>query len=127
MLVAPFAVFLTETNRDWVEPDIMVVCNKDKIHDDGIHGAPDLVVEITSPSTKKKDSGVKLFKYRTEGMREYWIVDPHKRMLIIYNFMEEDWMPVMMPLKGEAPVAIYDGKLKISLDEIAASIDEFGE
>ena len=86
MLVAPFAVFLTETNRDWVEPDIMVVCNKDKIHDDGIHGAPDLVVEITSPSTKKKDSGVKLFKYRTEGMREYWIVDPEEESTAFYCF-----------------------------------------
>ena len=69
---------------------------------------------------------IKLNKYLQAGVREYWIVDPKKRVLMIYNFMDEDWIPQIMPLKGEAPVAIYDGKLKISLDEIAQSIDEYG-
>ena len=83
---APYAVFLTESKRNWLEPDIIVVCDKDKIKEDACHGAPDLVVEITSPSTKKKDMGVKLFKYRTEGVREYWIVDPEQRITTQYTF-----------------------------------------
>ena len=88
VLFAPFALFLTESKRNWLEPDIMVVCDRDKIKDDGCHGAPDLVIEITSPSTVKKDMGVKLFKYRTEGVGEYWIVNPDKELTTVYNFDE---------------------------------------
>ena len=124
---APVDVQIDCDDKTMVQPDVLVICDREKIKGFGIYGAPDFLVEILSKSTRKKDMTIKLTKYSEAGVREYWIVDPHKRMLIIYNFMEEDFMPVMMPLKGEAPVAIYDGKLKISLDEIAASIDEFGE
>ena len=58
---APFAVFLTESIHNWLEPDISVICDKDKIKEDGCHGAPDLVVEVTSPSTLQRDISKKLF------------------------------------------------------------------
>ena len=87
VFVAPIAVFLTESRRNWLEPDVVVVCDKDKLKDgDACHGAPDLVVEVVSPGTRKKDMGVKLFKYRTEGVREYWIVDPEEECTLLYNF-----------------------------------------
>ncbi|WP_026651003.1 Uma2 family endonuclease [Butyrivibrio proteoclasticus] len=124
---APVDVQIDCDDKTMVQPDVLVVCDRDKIKGFGIYGAPDFLVEILSPSTRKKDMTVKLTKYMEAGVREYWIVDPEKRILIIYNFMEEDWLPQVMPLKGEAPVAIYDGKLKISLDEIFESIDEFGD
>ncbi|SDB68301.1 Uma2 family endonuclease [Butyrivibrio sp. INlla16] len=124
---APVDVQLDCDNKTMVQPDVLVICDRSKINGFGIYGAPDFLVEILSKSTRKKDLTIKLAKYQNAGVREYWIVDPHKRCLIIYNFMDEDFVPQVLPLKGEAPVAIYDGKLKISLDEIAASIDEFGE
>ena len=65
MYPAPFAVFLNKDEKNYVEPDITVVCDKDKLNDKGCSGAPDWVVEIASPSTAHLDYGVKLFKYRT--------------------------------------------------------------
>ena len=86
---APFAVFLNENNKNYVEPDISVVCDKNKITDKGCHGAPDWVIEIVSPSSKPMDYFTKLFKYRTAGVREYWIVDPIKQRVTVYFFEKE--------------------------------------
>jgi len=75
-------VYLTEKDR--VIPDVMIVCNKDIIKPDGIHGAPDLVVEVLSPSTAKNDKGYKKDLYEKSGVREYWIVDPNIRSIETY-------------------------------------------
>ena len=88
--IAPFAVFLNEDSNTYVEPDICVVCNPDKITDKGLSGAPDWVIEVVSPSSKRMDYFIKLFKYRTAGVREYWIVDPEKNRVIVYHFESED-------------------------------------
>ena len=83
---APFAVFLNEDNKNYVEPDISVVCDTSKLTDKGCSGAPDWVIEIVSPSSRKIDYFIKLFKYRSAGVREYWIVDPDKNRIMVYNF-----------------------------------------
>lgn len=83
---APFAVFLNEDETNYVEPDISVICVKDKITDKGCKGAPDWMIEIVSPSSRRMDYYTKLFKYRTAGVREYWIVDPIKQRVMVYNF-----------------------------------------
>lgn len=75
-------VHLTEEDR--VIPDAMIVCNKDIIKEDGIHGAPDLVVEVLSPSTAKNDKGYKKKLYEQSGVKEYWIVDPVMRSIEAY-------------------------------------------
>ena len=64
-------VYLTEDDR--VIPDVMIVCNKNMIALDGIHGAPDLIVEVLSPSTAKNDRGYKKDLYEQSGVKEYWI------------------------------------------------------
>jgi len=87
---APFAVFLNNDDTKYIEPDISVICDKDKIDDKGCHGAPDWIIEIVSPSSKRLDYHIKLFKYRTAGVREYWIVDPAKNRITVYNFKSED-------------------------------------
>lgn len=87
---APFAVFLNKDKRNYVEPDISVICDKDKIDDRGCNGAPDWVIEITSPSNPQMDYGVKLFKYRSAGVREYWIVDPRKKTVMVYDLEKEE-------------------------------------
>lgn len=87
---APFAVYLDEASNTYVEPDISVICDKNKLDDKGCKGAPDWIIEIVSPSSIKMDYYTKLFKYRTTKVREYWIVDPDKNKITVYNFETED-------------------------------------
>lgn len=70
--------------KEWVEPDIVVVCDKNKIHEKRIVGVPDLVVEILSPSTAKVDKIVKFNLYQRARVKEYWIVDPSNETIDIY-------------------------------------------
>ena len=88
--IAPFAVFLNENDKNYVEPDISVICDTSKLSDRGCDGAPDWIIEIVSPASRKMDYFTKLFKYRTAGVREYWIVDPVKNLILIYNFDTSD-------------------------------------
>lgn len=83
---APFAIFLNANNDIYLEPDISVICDKNKLTDEGCKGAPDWIIEIVSPSSKRMDYYIKLFKYRTAGVREYWIVDLEKQQIMVYNF-----------------------------------------
>ena len=85
---APFAVYLNEDNRTYLEPDITVVCDRDKLDDKGCHGAPDFVAEILSPSSRSRDCLLKLIRYREAGVREYWIVDPERETVTVYDFVE---------------------------------------
>ncbi len=71
---SPFAVNLNANDKVWVEPDISIVCDAGKIDGRGCGGAPDWIIEIVSPSSTRMDYSVKLFKYRTAGVREYWVV-----------------------------------------------------
>ena len=104
---APFAVFLDGNDKNYVEPDISVICDGDKITDKGCNGAPDWVIEIVSPSSRKMDYFKKLFKYRTSGVREYWVVDEEKEIVTVYNFeldnMEE------YSFGEDVSVGIYEG------------------
>ncbi len=86
---APFAVFLNEDDTTYVEPDISVICDTSKLNDRGCFGAPDWIIEIVSPSSKYMDYFTKLMKYRNAGVREYWIVDPLKNLIIAYNLENE--------------------------------------
>lgn len=88
--IAPFAVFLNEDDKNYVEPDISVICDKSKLNDKGCVGAPDWILEIVSPGSRRIDYFTKLFKYRSAGVREYWIVDPDKNRILVYSFESED-------------------------------------
>lgn len=105
---APFAVFLNKDDYNYVEPDISVICDKNKLDERGCNGAPDWVIEIVSQSTQRIDYGIKLFKYRSSGVREYWIVNPVKQTVQIYSFEgEED--SAQYSFSDEVPVYIYKG------------------
>ncbi len=86
---SPFAVFLNADNKTYVEPDISVICDKDKLTDEGCMGAPDWIIEVVSPSSHAMDYIKKLLKYGTAGVREYWIVDLAKERITVYNFENE--------------------------------------
>lgn len=104
---APFAVFLNEDDRNYVEPDISVICDKNKLTDKGCNGAPDWVIEITSPSNPQNDYGIKLFKYRNAGVREYWIVNPQKKTVMVYDF-ESETKSNQYSFEDDISVCIYD-------------------
>ena len=117
VLPAPFAVYLDEINNTYVEPDISVICDPNKLDDKGCKGAPDWIIEIVSPASRKMDYLLKLFKYRSAGVREYWIVDPKRETVLCYFFEGEDY-PHMYTFDDIIPVMIYDGKLKINFADI---------
>lgn len=106
VLAAPFAVFLNNDDINYLEPDISVICDRDKLDEKGCHGAPDWIIEIVSPGSKAMDYFTKLFKYRTAGVREYWIVDSAKQRITVYFFEKE--LAEDYPFGEEVPVGIYD-------------------
>jgi Uma2 family endonuclease len=89
--MAPFDVRLPEGKeredkiRTVVQPDLVVVCDPGKLDDKGCIGAPDLVLEITSPSTARKDLKEKLALYERQGVREYWIVHPTDETVMVFR------------------------------------------
>lgn len=107
VLAAPFAVFLSEDDINYVEPDISIICDHSKLDEKGCHGAPDWIIEIVSQSSKPRDYMTKLFKYRTANVREYWIVDPIKKQVAVYGFEKETMEDY--PFGEDVPVGIYEG------------------
>lgn len=92
---APFDVRLFEEKEDHpkdvdtvVQPDLMVVCDQNKVDRHGVHGAPDLVIEIISNSSRRLDRLTKLNLYQKAGVREYWIVDPDSCVVSVYTLKD---------------------------------------
>ena len=107
--VSPFAVFLDslkDESTDYVEPDISVICDKDKLDDKGCPGAPDWVIEVISPSSRRLDYGRKKALYLQNGVKEYWIVDGTRQTITVYN-ASEDWIPSIYGFSDQIPVGIY--------------------
>lgn len=108
---------------DIAKPDIMVVCDKSKITEKNIQGAPDLVVEILSPSTSRRDKKTKLEIYRKSGVKEYWIVDPYNYLIDVYIFEKVDKAPESYCYDADEtenfiPVGIFGSELKLDLKYI---------
>lgn len=106
LLPAPFGVYIKKDDRNYVEPDISVICHEDTLDEKGCHGAPDWVIEIVSPSSRKMDYVRKTTLYQETGVREYWIVDPKKEMVTIYEADQWD-IPVCHSFTEEIRVGIY--------------------
>lgn len=123
-LMAPVDVRLDCDDKTMVQPDILILCDKTKICKWGIMGAPDFCLEIVSESTGRKDYIKKLQKYTDAGVKEYWIIDPFRRVLLRYHW-KDDYVPHMQPLQGKAALALYDEELQIDLDKIMSRIQEY--
>lgn len=89
VLPAPFAVYIKKDKRNYVEPDISVICAGEKRSEKGCQGAPDWIIEIVSPSSAKMDYERKVKLYRESGVREYWIVDAERETVTVYDFEHE--------------------------------------
>ena len=104
---APFAVFLTADDKTYIEPDLSVICDKSKLTEKGCNGAPDFIIEIVSPSSRKMDYSTKMTLYSETGVREYWIIDPAKARTTIYYY-EEDAAPIIIPFSQNITSGIFN-------------------
>ncbi|MFW6287550.1 MAG: Uma2 family endonuclease, partial [bacterium] len=92
---APFDVRLPEGEEDngeiltVVQPDIVIICDEDKLDKRGCRGAPDLIIEIISPSSAARDKKIKRDLYEKHGVKEYWLVDYIEKVLEVYLIDEE--------------------------------------
>lgn len=96
-----------------VQPDVMIICDRSLLEGTYCEGAPDLVVEILSPSTRRKDMTIKLAKYAAAGVREYWIVDIRAERVIVYDFAHDDAVGIY-GFDTDVPVGIWDGRCKVN-------------
>lgn len=116
-ITSPLDVQLDCDNKTVVQPDVVIVCDRDKFKNGRVFGAPDLAVEVLSPSTRKKDAVLKMGKYMNAGVREYWIVDPMKKRVYVYEY-EKDEFPVMYTFEHKVPVGIFQGECEVDFAEI---------
>jgi len=111
LYAAPFAVFLNADDQTYVEPDISVICNPEKVEIKGCVGAPDWIIEIVSTSSKTQDYIRKTNAYLTAGVREYWIVDPKTRQVTKYLFTsaKEEMQLFVYPFDQRVPCDVISG------------------
>ena len=114
---APFDVKLSDNPLTIVQPDIMIICDKNKLDGKRCNGAPDFIIEIVSPANPSDDYIRKLYYYKNARVREYWIVDPRRKTVTV-NYFEDDIVSVQYPFDSIVKVNIYDD-LYINFAEIA--------
>ena len=115
--IAPTDVQLDCDDRTMVQPDVFVVCDRKKITKARIVGAPDLVIEVISPSRVIVDIFIKMQKYKNAGVREYWLVFPEEKEVMVYEFERSD-VPVRYSFEDSIPVAIWSGKCRVDFKKI---------
>lgn len=114
---APFDVKLCDAPLIVVQPDIMIVCDSDKLDGKRCNGAPDFVIEIISPGNPADDYIRKLYYYEKYGVREYWIVDPLRKIIVV-NYFEGSILNVQYDFFSTIKVNIYED-LYIHFTDIA--------
>ena len=122
-IMSPIDVQLDCDNKTMVQPDVLILCDRNKlVKKGGIYGAPDFIVEVLSPSTKRKDMIKKNQKYLDAGVKEYWLVDPDEKRVYVYLYEAPEVLH-MYTFEDEIPVGIFDGKCKINFAEIYEYIE----
>lgn len=128
---APFDVYLIQPGEDWkqtkniVEPDLFITCDPSKIQRRGCMGAPDFVVEILSPSTRKKDITHKFELYEEYGVREYWMVSTEERMIISNLLNAEGKYETQKPAVEGQVISPRDfPEIKVDLQELFKDLPE---
>lgn len=117
----PYDVQLNADDRTIVQPDVFAVCHKDRLSRKRVIGAPDLVIEVMSPSTRKKDIEIKYGEYAQAGVREYWMVDPDRMLIYVTVFAADDIISIYT-FDEKVPVWISDGEVSVDFAEIKKDI-----
>lgn len=107
---APFDVKLSDRPLTIVQPDLMIICDRDKLDGKRCNGAPDFIIEIVSPGNPADDYIRKLYYYKNAGVREYWIVDPRRKTVTV-NYFEGNMLNVQYFFDSTIKVNIYDDLL----------------
>jgi len=116
--LSPCDVRLDMDNKTMVQPDLLVICKEYDLGAKRFEGAPDLVLEILSPSTRSKDMLLKLYKYQNAGVKEYWIVDPDHETVLVYDFREDNFYPEKYDFNSVIPIHISDGQCSIDFSRV---------
>jgi Uma2 family endonuclease len=126
--IAPYDVRLNENNFDdtVVQPDVFVVCDRNKITRTYLNGAPDLAVEVLSPKSGKHDRIVKYKRYQRAGIREYWVVDPSDKSVHVYILNEGKYISFVYEENEKIPVHVLPG-CEIDLADVFPPIDDAEE
>ena len=130
---APFDVCLAkegetrETISNVVQPDILVVCDKGKLKRRGCFGAPDLIIEILSPSTSKRDISIKFNLYQEHAVLEYWVVDPHHQRIDRFSFDKDTGKYKQAEYfdRNDAITPVIFPDFTIKLEEVFPPLDEY--
>ena len=102
----PLALYLNQESETYLIPDLMVVCDRNKIESKGIVSGPDVVMEVVSPSSRTRDYILKLSKYEGAGVREYWVLDPKEEKIVVYRFASEEIK--IYGFQDKIPVKVLD-------------------
>lgn len=120
--LSPCDVRLDRDDRTMMQPDLLVVCGEYDLRARAFDGAPDLTLEILSPSTRSKDMFLKLYKYTNAGVREYWIVDPERKTVLTYDLEHKDYYPEKYSFEDQIPIRISGGECRIDFSRILRRI-----
>ena len=116
--LSPCDVRLDCDNKTMVQPDLLVICGPYDLGAKRFEGAPDLVLEILSPSTRSKDMLLKLYKYQNAGVKEYWIVDPDRETVMVYDFRDDNFYPEKYDFDSVIPIHISGGQCSIDFSRV---------
>lgn len=121
LYIAPFDVRLpvpkNKSNTTVVQPDLCIICDEQKLDDKGCNGAPDLIVEILSPNNSKYDVDTKFRLYEESGVKEYWMVEPTEKIVLVYTLQNEKYIglkpftigeTIESPLFPDMKIAVLD-------------------
>ena len=122
VFAAPFDVRLpiksTNKNDTVIQPDLCIICDEKKIDQKGCNGAPDLIVEIISPSNSKHDIHTKFDLYQEAGVIEYWMVESIERMVLVYTLKNGEYIGLKPSVEGENIKSIVFPDLIIAVEDV---------
>lgn len=127
LYAAPFDVRLPKPGKfmdneviNVVQPDLCIICDPNKLDDKGCLGAPDLIIEILSPSTSNKDLTHKYDLYQESGVKEYWVVFPGEHVVMVHLLQESGTYapPITYTTPQSVPVHIFNNQLKVDLEKV---------
>ena len=127
VFAAPFDVRLSikslKNDTTVVQPDLCVICDENKIDSIGCNGSPDLIVEILSPKNSKHDIETKFNLYQESGVKEYWIVEPEQRIVLVYTLKNEEYVGLKPFGEGEIIKSVLFPEMQISVDHVFIKVN----
>ncbi|MCH6200318.1 Uma2 family endonuclease [Aquiflexum sp. LQ15W] len=129
IFIAPFDVRLpikSKKNEDIftvVQPDICVVCDRSKLDEAGCIGAPDLIIEILSPGSNRKELKYKYEVYEESGVKEYWVIQPTEQTLLIYTLIAGKYVPSRLFSPGDIVSSACIKGFSLDLEDVFKDLD----